>query len=164
MCWVCMCVCVCVCRDTNSPADSTHTHRGRALFSDNRQLHSRASLIIWISTWSSWSLFFRLENMTIIMWRYKSVCPQTFWDLCPYYLWVYETFFTADILTCHSKKSTGVTNGINDGSVLFRCPSESWQSGKKMENGTQPSLILLFTDVLFLLRRQNVVVGNVTNK
>lgn len=30
-------------------------------------------------------------------------------------------FFTADILTCHSGKSTGVANNINESSVLFMC-------------------------------------------
>ncbi len=33
-------------------------------------------------------------------------------------------FFSADILSCRSRKSTGVTNNISNGSVLFKCPSE----------------------------------------
>ncbi len=36
-------------------------------------------------------------------------------------------FFIADNLTCHSKKSTGVTNNIYDDSILFKSPSKSWQ-------------------------------------
>lgn len=33
-------------------------------------------------------------------------------------------FFTSYILTCHRRKSTGVANNINDGSVLFKCSSK----------------------------------------
>lgn len=38
----------------------------------------------------------------------------------------YERAFfpTADILTCYSKKNTGVTNNINNASVLFKCLSK----------------------------------------
>lgn len=42
-----------------------------------------------------------------------------------------QAVFTADILTCHSRKSTGVTNNINDYSVVFKCLSKSWQWGSK---------------------------------
>ncbi len=69
-------------------------------------------------------------------------------------------FFTADILTCHSRKSVGVTNNINDGPVLLSVPichdcvtvsqHAIYQKPKQL-NGIQPSLILLFTPVLFLL-------------
>lgn len=49
---------------------------------------------------------------------------------CALYFWIRErdkddwnkAFSTADILTCHSKKRTGVTDYNNDGSVLFTCP------------------------------------------
>lgn len=34
---------------------------------------------------------------------------------------------TADILTGHNRKRTGVTNNINGGSVLFKRPSKPWQ-------------------------------------
>lgn len=35
--------------------------------------------------------------------------------------------FTADTLTCHTKKSTVVSNNINNGSVHFKCPTKTWQ-------------------------------------
>ncbi len=34
-----------------------------------------------------------------------------------------KAFFRADILTCHSRESTGVTNNINNGCIPFRCAS-----------------------------------------
>lgn len=38
-------------------------------------------------------------------------------------------FLTADILSCHGMKSTGVNNNINNGSssVIIKCLSEPWQ-------------------------------------
>ena len=33
-----------------------------------------------------------------------------------------QAFFMANILACHCRKSTGVTNNTNDGCVLFTCP------------------------------------------
>lgn len=38
-----------------------------------------------------------------------------------------EAPFTADILTCYGTKSTGVTNNINDCSVLFKCLTKLWK-------------------------------------
>lgn len=40
--------------------------------------------------------------------------------------WANWTFFTADILTCHTRKSTGKTYNINDGSILFKGLSAPW--------------------------------------
>ena len=37
-------------------------------------------------------------------------------------------FLTADMLTFQSRESTGVTNNINNGSILSRCPSKPRQS------------------------------------
>lgn len=55
----------------------------------------------------------------------------------------------------HNRKSTGVSNNMNNGSVLSKCPSNLWVSmyntrTLKQLNGIQPSLVLLFTPVLFL--------------
>lgn len=55
-----------------------------------------------------------------------------------------HAFSTADILTCVSMKTTGDTNNINDGSVQLKQPLKSEQL-----DGTEPSLISLFTPVLF---------------
>lgn len=38
---------------------------------------------------------------------------------------------TAAILTCHSRKDTGVTNNVNDGSALLNCPSELYQCDRE---------------------------------
>lgn len=38
---------------------------------------------------------------------------------------------TAAILTWQRRKSAGVTNNNNDGSVLFKCPREPWQCDSK---------------------------------
>ena len=40
------------------------------------------------------------------------------------FLW--QAFFTANILICQSSKSTRATNNINAGSVLFKWPSKPW--------------------------------------
>lgn len=37
-------------------------------------------------------------------------------------------FHWLHILTSHSRKGTGVTNAINDGSILFKCPSKLTES------------------------------------
>ncbi len=67
-----------------------------------------------------------------------------------------QAFFTTDILT-HCRKSTGDTNNINDGSVIFKCPRKpicttpgSWNWSSYMEFNHRYSL--LFTPVLVLLR------------
>lgn len=45
---------------------------------------------------------------------------------------VYDSaFLTVGILTCHGRKSTGVTDNIDHGSFLFRCPSKTWQRAAK---------------------------------
>lgn len=46
---------------------------------------------------------------------------------------VQQTFFRADILIYHSRKSTGVINRISDGSVLFKCPSKPQLSHHQTE-------------------------------
>lgn len=33
-----------------------------------------------------------------------------------------QTFLSADMLTCHGKKGTGVAKSIHNGSLLFKCP------------------------------------------
>ncbi len=84
------------------------------------------------------------------------------WDETLKLLWMILSlyrmpFFREDILTSHSRRSTGVNNKINDGWVPFSCfsfmcacwlaVSLSWLSGDRKE----PSLMLLVTSVLFLL-------------
>lgn len=63
------------------------------------------------------------------------------------------TFFTADIWTHQSRKSTGRIENTNVGSVLFKCPSKSSQRADmnntetlklKLLNGTPLSLTLYF--------------------
>lgn len=72
--------------------------------------------------------------------------------------------FTADTLACHSKKSSGVTNNIEEGSVIITVPV-TWQWGsmnntrtlKVMQfNKIQPSLILLFILVILLVKISSV--------
>ncbi len=46
-------------------------------------------------------------------------------------------FFTADILTCQGRKSTDAANNINNGSVLFKCPSEPWQPEQSQDPKTE---------------------------
>lgn len=69
-------------------------------------------------------------------------------------------FSTADTLTCHSRKSTGVTNNINKGSILFERPGKAaavrqraaTHNGRTLKpNGFQSSLTLLFAPALLLL-------------
>ncbi len=59
----------------------------------------------------------------------------------------------------NSRKTTDVTNNMNHGSAVFRCPSKPWQWQRasmhntralklKQLNGIQPSFILLFTSVI----------------
>ncbi len=43
------------------------------------------------------------------------------------YIMVESAFFGADLFPCHSRKGADVTNNINIGSVLFKCPSKLWQ-------------------------------------
>ncbi len=45
-------------------------------------------------------------------------------------------FVTANSLTWHSRKSTGFTNIIRDGFVLFKCPSKPWQWASKANTRT----------------------------
>lgn len=75
------------------------------------------------------------------------------------------TFFRADVLTGQSRKSTGVTNDINDASALFRCPSELACTISRPEteqsNGIQSSLILLLTPMLFLLHHVKLSLFNI---
>lgn len=62
-------------------------------------------------------------------------------------------FFEADILTCHNRKSTGVNN-VNNGFVVFWRPDSDCEPACTIQvprNGIQPSFILLFTLVFFLL-------------
>lgn len=57
-------------------------------------------------------------------------------------------------LTCHSKSTS--TNNINNSSVIFKYPNKSWQCDSESECTRTPklipSLILLFTPVVFLLQ------------
>lgn len=60
-------------------------------------------------------------------------------------------FFTAHLLTCHIRKTTGVTNNINNGSVISSCPSKPWQwdpacmtPGSRNWSSSVESTILIF--------------------
>ncbi len=54
-------------------------------------------------------------------------------------------FFTAALLTCHSRESTGVTNNTNDGSAPLQCCWAKMQqepgTGTPTANREQPSVI-----------------------
>ncbi len=53
------------------------------------------------------------------------------------------SFFSAHIKTCHSGKSTGVTNNINVGSVLLSCPSFLvWSIPMSMSKKCWPNFII----------------------
>lgn len=41
------------------------------------------------------------------------------------HLFLQKAFLTADILTCLSVKSTGVTININNGFIIFKCHNKS---------------------------------------
>lgn len=58
--------------------------------------------------------------------------------------WLLQAFSTAAILTCHSRRNTGVTYNINLGSAVFKRPSETWQWASMHNSRTlkQRSLIL----------------------
>lgn len=43
-------------------------------------------------------------------------------------------FFTAGISTCDSRRSTGVTNSINNGAALFKQLSKAWQCDSELES------------------------------
>ena len=76
----------------------------------------------------------------------------------PQMCYKYSLTSLIEILTFHSKESTGVTNNINEGSVEFKCPDQpqQWASTHntrtlrlEQPNGIQPSFTLSFTPVLF---------------
>lgn len=73
------------------------------------------------------------------------------------YRWAEYNFFMADILTCHSKRSTGEQKFVGDGlvlkSILLTVDSESAHAtpGPWNLNWMQSFLLFSFTLVLFLL-------------
>ena len=48
-------------------------------------------------------------------------------NVCVHIAFLLLLFFHRVHLACHSSKSTGVTNTISRGSVLFKCPNGPWQ-------------------------------------
>lgn len=117
---------------------------------------------VWLLS-SRMNVLFTIRNQQIPLILPLTVCH--FVSVCEFWghsLGLFSSFFfTAAFLTYHSRKSTGVTNNTNDGSVLFRCFKKPWQWSSmfstrtlklKQVNGIQPSLFLLFTPVLFWKR------------
>lgn len=69
-------------------------------------------------------------------------------------------FFTADILTRHSRKSTGVGYHVNDGSLLLAYPSQPWQwvcmhNTRTLKVQQLNGIQLLFISLFTLMTCQN---------
>lgn len=71
-------------------------------------------------------------------------------------------FLTANILTCHTRNSTSVTNNINNVSFLLKCPSNPWRWASTHGTRTQKpssSIIhfIIYTFSLSTVTRQNIL-------
>ena len=87
-----------------------------------------------------------LTTTLIYLWVYLFMRKRvSFFQVLQLDGWMDYNNFPVDIWTCHSRKSTGVTVNMNNGSVQFTCPSKTLNL--QPLNGTQPWVILLFIPV-----------------
>lgn len=60
-----------------------------------------------------------------------------------------EAVFTADVLICHCSNSPGVSNDINIGSVLSKCPTDlyQWDNELHLGRGLKLNWVLIYHEI-----------------
>ncbi len=98
---------------------------------DNSHLHRSYAVLSQLIVWSMKYTVTKQRQMPVTGSHRTKVMSPDCLLIFSIFAWRKETLISyqsgwqlADILTCHSRNNTYVTNNINDGSVLFKCPGK----------------------------------------